>query len=76
MKEIKEVIVVEGKSDKQFLETFIKADFLICNGSAVDGFDKELKFDIGIVPRAARANDDFYYGVQSYITRSKNTASA
>ena len=41
MKEIKEVIVVEGKSDKQFLETFIKADFLICNGSAVDGFDKE-----------------------------------
>lgn len=41
----------------------------------VDGFDKELKFDIGIVPRAARANDDFYYGVQSYITRSKNTAS-
>lgn len=40
MKEIKEVIVVEGKSDKQFLETFIKADFLICNGSAIDGFDK------------------------------------
>ena len=38
---IKEVIVVEGKSDKQFLETFIKADFLICNGSAIDGFDKD-----------------------------------
>jgi len=38
---IKEVIVVEGTSDKQFLETFIDADFLICNGSAVDGFDKE-----------------------------------
>ena len=35
------VIVVEGKSDKQLLETFIKADFLICNGSAIDGFDKD-----------------------------------
>ena len=31
----KEVIVVEGKSDKQFLETFIKADFLICNGTII-----------------------------------------
>lgn len=41
MKKIKEVIVVEGKSDKQFLETFLDADFLICNGSAIDGFDKE-----------------------------------
>ena len=38
---IKEVIVVEGKSDKQFLETFLDADFLICNGSAIDGFDKD-----------------------------------
>lgn len=37
---IKEVIVVEGKTDKQFLETFIEADFLIANGSAIDGFDK------------------------------------
>ena len=41
MKKIKEVIVVEGKSDKQFLETFLDADFLICNGSAIDGFDKD-----------------------------------
>ena len=41
MKKIKEVIVVEGKSDKQFLETFLDADILTCNGSAIDGFDKE-----------------------------------
>ena len=46
MKKIKEVIVVEGKSDKQFLETFLKADFLICNGSAVDGFDKEYLIEL------------------------------
>ena len=41
MKTIKEIIVVEGKSDKQFLETFLKADILTCNGSAVDGFDMD-----------------------------------
>lgn len=38
---IKEVIVVEGLSDKRFLETFLEADFLITNGSAIDGFDKD-----------------------------------
>lgn len=36
---IKEIIIVEGKSDKQFLETFLDADILTCNGSALDGFD-------------------------------------
>ena len=41
MKEIKEIIVVEGKSDKQFLENFLKADIVTCNGSAIDGFEKE-----------------------------------
>lgn len=41
MKKINEVLIVEGKSDKQFLETFLDADFLICNGSAIDGFDYE-----------------------------------
>ena len=46
MKKIKEVIVVEGKSDKQFLETFLSADFVICNGSAVDGFDKEYLLEL------------------------------
>ena len=40
MKKINEIIVVEGKSDKQFLETFLNADILTCNGSAIDGFDK------------------------------------
>ena len=38
---IKEIIVVEGKSDKQFLETFLEADIFTCNGSAIDGFDME-----------------------------------
>jgi len=41
MKHIDEIIIVEGKSDKQFLETFLDADILTCNGSAVDGFSKE-----------------------------------
>ena len=38
MMEVKEVIVVEGTSDKNHLLTFIKADILTCNGSAIDGF--------------------------------------
>ena len=46
MKKIKEVIVVEGKSDKQFLETFLDADFLLTNGSAIDGFDKEYLIEL------------------------------
>lgn len=46
MKEIKEVIVVEGNSDKQFLETFLKADILIANGSAIDGFEKEYLIEL------------------------------
>ena len=53
MKKIKEIIVVEGKSDKQFLETFLDADILICNGSAVDGFSleylKELSKNRGVI---------------------------
>lgn len=40
-KVINEIIIVEGKSDKQFLETFLEADILTCNGSAIDGFTKE-----------------------------------
>lgn len=38
MMEVKEIIVVEGTSDKNHLLTFIKADILTCNGSAIDGF--------------------------------------
>ncbi|MCI5744772.1 MAG: ribonuclease M5 [Erysipelotrichaceae bacterium] len=53
MRKIKEVIVVEGKSDKQFLETFLDADILTCNGSAIDGFDieylKTLENERGII---------------------------
>lgn len=41
----------------------------------IDGFDKPLQFSIGIVPKAARASDEFYYGVQPYITRCKDTSS-
>ncbi len=46
MTQIKEIIVVEGKSDKQFLETFLKADILTCNGSAIDGFNKEYLIEL------------------------------
>ena len=46
MSKIKEVIVVEGKSDKQFLETFLDADILTCNGSAIDGFSKEFLIEV------------------------------
>lgn len=43
---VKEIIIVEGKSDKQFLETFIQADILTCNGSAIDGFSKEYLIEL------------------------------
>ena len=46
MKRINEIIIVEGKSDKQFLETFLNCDILICNGSAVDGFDKDYLIEL------------------------------
>ena len=35
-----------------------------------------LEFDIGIVPRAARASNDFYYGVQPYITKCTDTSTS
>lgn len=41
MIEINDIIIVEGTSDKNYLETFIKADILTCNGSAIDGFSIE-----------------------------------
>lgn len=46
MKKINEIIIVEGKSDKQFLETFLNADILTCNGSAIDGFEKEYLIEL------------------------------
>lgn len=53
MKKIKEIIIVEGISDKQFLETFLDADILTCNGSAIDGFDidflRQLSENRGII---------------------------
>ena len=33
---MKPVFVVEGKTDVQRLENYIDADFVICNGSALD----------------------------------------
>lgn len=30
----------------------------------------ELSFNVGVLPRNARANDSFYYGIQPYITRA------
>lgn len=53
MIEIEDIIIVEGLSDKNHLSTFIKADILICNGSAIDGFSfdylKELAIHRGII---------------------------
>ena len=41
MTEIQDIIIVEGLSDKNYLSTFIKADILVCNGSAIDGFSMD-----------------------------------
>lgn len=46
MLEVKEIIVVEGQSDKKILESFLKADILVCNGSAIDGFDKDYLIEL------------------------------
>ena len=35
MKKIKEVIVVEGESDRSFLNSFLEADIIITNGSEI-----------------------------------------
>lgn len=48
MKEILEVIVVEGKSDVAFLQTFLKADFIITNGSANDGYDPQYLLEVAL----------------------------
>ena len=41
MIQIQDVILVEGLSDKNYLSTFIQADILTCNGSAMDGFSMD-----------------------------------
>jgi len=78
MKEIKEIIVVEGKSDKTFLETFLKADILIANGSAVDGFDKNYLIELAKVRGVIILTDPDYPGekirkeIASYLPTSKH----
>lgn len=78
MKEIKEIIVVEGKSDKQFLETFLKADILTCNGSAIDGFDKEYLIELSKTRGVIVLTDPDYPGerirkeVSSYLPVCKH----
>lgn len=41
MIQIQDVIIVEGLSDKNYLSTFIQADILTCNGSAMDRFSMD-----------------------------------
>ena len=78
MKKIKEVIVVEGKSDKQFLETFLDADFLICNGSAIDGFDKQYLIELSKTRGVIILTDPDYPGqkirneISSYLNVCKH----
>ena len=78
MKKIKEVIVVEGKSDKQFLETFLDADFVICNGSAVDGFSKDYLIELSKTRGVIILTDPDYPGekirkeVASYLKEAKH----
>ena len=78
MKKIKEVIVVEGKSDKQFLETFLDADILICNGSAIDGFDKQYLIELSKTRGVIILTDPDYPGqkirneISSYLNVCKH----
>ena len=78
MKEIREILVVEGKSDKQFLETFLKADILTCNGSAIDGFDKEYLVELSKTRGVIILTDPDYPGekirkeVSSYLPVCKH----
>ena len=78
MKEIKEIIVVEGKSDKQFLETFLKADILTCNGSAIDGFDRQYLIELSKTRGVIVLTDPDYPGerirkeVSSYLPVCKH----
>ena len=77
-KKINEVIVVEGKSDKQFLETFIDADFVLCNGSAIDGFNKEYLIELSKTRGIIILTDPDYPGekirkeVSSYLKDAKH----
>lgn len=78
MKKIKEVIVVEGKSDKQFLETFLDADFLIANGSAIDGFEKQYLIELSKTRGIIILTDPDYPGekirkeISSYVPVCKH----
>ena len=64
MKKIKEVIVVEGKSDKQLLESFLDADILMTNGSAIDGFDKEYLIELAKTRGVIIFTDPDYPGLK------------
>lgn len=78
MKKINEIIVVEGKSDKQFLETFLNADILICNGSAIDGFDKNYLIELSKTRGVIILTDPDYPGqrirneISSYLPVCKH----
>ena len=61
---IKEVIVVEGKTDKQFLQSFLDADILTCNGSAIDGFDIDLLKELAKTRGVIILTDPDYPGLK------------
>ena len=64
MKKIKEIIIVEGKSDKQFLQSFLDADIFTCNGSAIDGFDIEFIKNLAKKSGAIILTDPDYPGLR------------
>lgn len=64
MKKIKEIIIVEGKSDKQFLQSFLDADIFTCNGSAIDGFDIEFIKNLAKKRGAIILTDPDYPGLR------------
>ena len=78
MKKINAIIVVEGKSDKQFLETFLNADILTCNGSAIDGFDKNYLIELSKTRGVIILTDPDYPGqrirneISSYLPVCKH----
>lgn len=78
MKKINEIIVVEGKSDKQFLGTFLNADILTCNGSAIDGFDKNYLIELSKTRGVIILTDPDYPGqrirneISSYLPVCKH----
>ena len=59
MIQIQDVIIVEGLSDKNYLSTFIQADILTCNGSAMDGFSMDYLKELSKIRKTMGENINF-----------------